>query len=335
MVSDSTRRQLCMEKSAGRVNTAVIIVIALLALVAAASAFLFLSGPKRKAVPKGPRIDIVFDLDCTGSMAFELKEFQDRIMDIMTRIKCGKPEPYVRFGLSGYRDRGDEYLVFKYDMEDNVEIFQSYVNGMRSGGGGDLKESVNESLHTVLNEINWDKDSAVRKIMLLIGDAGPHTDYDNGIDYHMEITDAVKRGIKIYTIGCHGIENNGERELRAIAEGTGGAFHHLIYRQDYIDKAGITTYRYKSGKNYYSVAEHTADSDKWKIWIDDAIAMGNAKILEVPEVFTLSDKTSAPSEASPGEAQAPGEVMESNIDELCVKIIRREMEQMGIKFDTP
>ena len=29
---------------------------------------------------------------------------------------------------------------------------------MRADGGGDLRESVNESLHTVLNEINWDKD---------------------------------------------------------------------------------------------------------------------------------------------------------------------------------
>ena len=43
-------------------------------------------------------------------MAGELKEFQDRVMDIMKRVKCGKPLPYVRFGLSGYRDKGDDYL---------------------------------------------------------------------------------------------------------------------------------------------------------------------------------------------------------------------------------
>lgn len=310
-------------------KTAVIVVFVSVALLAA-SAFLYF-GQKRKVVPKGPRIDIVFDLDCTGSMAGELKEFQDRVMDIMKRVKCGKPLPYVRFGLSGYRDKGDDYLVFKYDMTDNIEIFQSYVNGMRADGGGDLRESVNESLHTVLNEINWDKDPAAKKIMLLIGDAGPHTDYHNGIDYHTEIADAGKRGIKIYTIGCSGIEDDGEKEFRAIAEGTGGTFQYLIYRQKYADKAGITSYRYKSGKNYYSVSRHPAEGDSWKIWIDHAINSGMAKALDVPQDFRPSNETTA----APGTGQAPGEVMESNIEEVCVKIIRREMEQMGIRFDAP
>ncbi|MGV8122757.1 MAG: VWA domain-containing protein [Candidatus Xenobiia bacterium LiM19] len=310
-------------------KTAAIVVFVSVALLAA-SAFLYF-GHKKKAVPEGPRIDIVFDLDCTGSMAGELKEFQDRVMDIMKRVRCGKPVPYVRFGLSGYRDKGDDYLVFKYDMTDNIEIFQSYVNGMRADGGGDLKESVNESLHTVLNEINWDKDPAAKKIVLLIGDAGPHTDYHNGIDYHTEIADAVKRGIRIYTIGCSGIENDGEKEFRAIADGTGGAFHYLTCRQNYTDKAGITSYRYKTGKNYYSVSGHPVEGDNWKIAIDKAIDNGTAESVEAPQALMPSGKMVT----APGTGQAPREAMESNIEEVCVKIIRREMEQMGIRFDTP
>ena len=90
--------------------------------------------------------------------------------------------------------------------------------------------------------------------MLLIGDAGPHTDYHNGIDYHTEIADAGKRGIKIYTIGCSGIEDDGEKEFRAIAEGTGGTFQYLIYRQKYADKAGITSYRSNQGRLLFCVS---------------------------------------------------------------------------------
>ncbi len=331
MTLKSSEHTFCREGSnAGRVKVAVIVIIITMILLVGTLGCLLLFSHKKKAVPKGmPRIDIVFDLDCTGSMAGELKELQDSIMEIMTMVKCGKPLPYVRFGLSGYRDKGDDYLVFKYDMADNTQIFQSYVNGMRAEGGGDLKESVNESLHTVLNEINWDKDPGAKKIMLLIGDAGPHMDYHNGIDYNTEIIDARKRGIKIFTVGCSGIEKDGEREFRAIAEGTGGTFQYLTYRQKCIDKAGGTSYRFKSGKNYYSMNEHSAAGENWKNVIDNAIDKGIAKRVNVSKAFPSSSKA----EMAPGEPQEPREIMESNIDAVCIKIIRQEMQYMGIKFD--
>jgi len=318
-------------RSAGRARNTVIVLISLVALLVAAFGCFQMFGRKKKGAPKGPMIDIVFDLDCTGSMASELREFQSNITEIMKRVKCGTPSPYVRFGLSGYRDKCDDYLVFKYDMEDNADIFKSYVDGLRADGGGDRRESVNESLHTVQNEINWNWDRKVRKIVLLIGDAGPHLDYHNGIDYPTEISDAVKKGITIYTIGCSGIEEDGEREFRAIAEGTGGTFQHLTYRKSIVDRSGASSCIYKSGNNYYSMDGAADGGGDWKISMEKAIADGTAKPVKAPPALSplISGKP------APGAAQAPREKMESNIGEVCVKIIRKEMERMGIRFDAP
>jgi len=319
------------KQSAGWTRSRVIVLISLVVFLVTAFGCLRMFGSRKKGAPKGPMIDIVFDLDCTGSMASELREFQSSITDVMKRVKCGTPAPYVRFGLSGYRDKCDDYLVFKYDMEDNPDVFKSYVDGMRADGGGDRRESINESLHTVLNEINWNWDKKVRKIVLLIGDAGPHTDYHNGIDYPDETDDAVKKGITIYTIGCSGIEEDGERELKAIAERTGGSFHYLTYRQSIVDSSGASSCIYKSGKNWYSRDEAANGGGDWKISIEKDIAGGTAKSVKAPPAISpLSIGKPAP-----GSAQMPREKMGSNIGEVCVKIIRKEMERMGIRFDAP
>jgi Mg-chelatase subunit ChlD len=272
-----------------------------------------------------PSIDVVFCVDSTGSMADEIQVIQEKIKDMAARIKSGQPVPYVRFGLVTYRDRGDDYIVKKWDFTDNINKFQSNVNTLVADGGGDTKEAVNEALHASINELSWDGSQSTRKLLFLIGDAGPHTDYNNGLDYHDECVAARKKGIKLYTLGCSGIEEDGDPEFREIAEATGGTFDYLTYRQQFVDDKGATFYRYKAGKDYYEI---NAKGDEWRDGVKSAVERGMAKEAPAP--------SAAPGGSGGivmfGEVRAQQKAMENNLDTVFTNTVQKDAESMGIRY---
>jgi len=309
-----------------RYRKAFLVPVAILALIAGYYGYKNLSGP----VSGTPKIDVVFVVDSTGSMADEIQVIQDKIKDMMAKIRSGQPVPYVRFGLVAYRDRGDDYVSKKYDLTSDIQVFQQYVNTLKADGGGDTKEAVNEALSTALNEIAWDKDPAARKLIFLIGDAGPHMDYDNGLDYHREAETARNMGIRIHALGCSGIEEDGEPEFRQIAEETGGSFDYLTYRQQYVDQSGATFYRFKSGKGFYSMDEKTASGDAWKDGVKAAIDRGMAK--EVAPPASALPGLSGGSVRTLGPAVVQEQKMENNLDTFLTREMQKEARSSGVYY---
>ena len=61
---------------------------------------------KRVVVAKTPRIDLVFALDTTGSMAGLLDGAKRKIWAIANKVVSGQPRPDVRIGLVAYREIG-------------------------------------------------------------------------------------------------------------------------------------------------------------------------------------------------------------------------------------
>ncbi len=170
-----------------------------------------------------PRLDVCFCLDTTGSMRDEIALAKERILEIARAVAAGTPTPVVEYALVIYRDLGDEYVVRVHDFmsADDLAIVLSRVVAR---AGGDYRESVAEAVHRSVHELSWDERSC--RAIYLIGDAPPHTDYDNGFDYKRAAEDAAERGIVINAIGCSGI-SRGEREFREMAETTGGVFVYL------------------------------------------------------------------------------------------------------------
>ncbi|MDQ7824687.1 MAG: VWA domain-containing protein [Candidatus Eremiobacteraeota bacterium] len=275
-----------------------------------------------------PAIDVVFVVDSTGSMADEIKVVQDKIKDMMAKIKSGQPVPDVRFGLVAFRDRGDDYVVKKFEFTSDIQKFQSYVNTINADGGGDTKESVAEALHTAINDMPWDKNQSTRKLLFLIGDAGPHTEYSDGLDYQSEASSAKDRGIKIYTLGCSGIEEDGESEFRIIAQATGGTFDYLTYRQQYVDDTGATYYRLKSGKDYYSV-KGSGDDTSWREGVKDAVAKGMAK--PIAPAGSLGPGSASGGGALPY-SHMREEKMENNLDTVLTNKVQQELTTQGVKY---
>jgi hypothetical protein len=183
--------------------------------------------PPEVPLPEGDVVlDVLFCLDTTGSMSDEISVAKSTILDIAEAVAEGNPRPLVRYALVIYRDLGDDFVTRTFDFMTAAEL-SSVLGNVDAGGGGDYRESVSEALHRSVHDVSWDLDNATKAIYL-IGDAPPHTDYDNGYDHVEAAAAAARKGIMIHAIGCSGISGN-EEEFKEVVELTGGTFVYLTY----------------------------------------------------------------------------------------------------------
>jgi hypothetical protein len=172
---------------------------------------------------RAPRVEVVFALDTTGSMEGLIDGAKRKIWSIASYIASAQPKPEVRIGLVAYRDRGDAY----------VTLFK-HLSSFRADGGGDTPEHVAKALYDAVERTSWSQDGQVVKIVYLVGDAPPHTDYDDGYDYKAIARKAARRGIHVNTILCGDdhdaklawleIAHAGHGEYASIAQ-SGGVAH--------------------------------------------------------------------------------------------------------------
>ena len=172
------------------------------------AAALALAAPKVTGAPAkksaaAPRVEVAFVLDTTGSMSGLIEGAKRRIWSIARRIGEGRPRPELRIALVGYRDLGDAYVTrvhpFSADLD---EVYQS-LSSFRAEGGGDTPEHVSAALRDAVETLPWSSsDPRVLKVIFLVGDAPPHTDYQDGFDYRRHVADARARGIVVDAIQC-------------------------------------------------------------------------------------------------------------------------------------
>lgn len=178
-----------------------------------------------------PQVEVVFVLDTTGSMSGLIEGAKLKIWSIANQIVQGSPRPDLKVGLVGYRDKGDEYVTRVFDLSTDLDQVYADLMSFSAGGGGDGPEHVNRALHDAVNDVAWSTDGRTLRIMFLVGDAPPHTDYDDGYDYRTVCEAAVRNDIIVNTIQCgqmsetvdfwQEIARLGEGEYAAIPQ-TGG-----------------------------------------------------------------------------------------------------------------
>ncbi|MBU1701235.1 MAG: VWA domain-containing protein [Candidatus Eisenbacteria bacterium] len=170
-----------------------------------------------------PQVEIVFTLDTTGSMSGLIEGAKQKIWWIANQVIQGQPRPEFKIGLVGYRDKGDTYITQVYDLNDDLdEVYQNLLS-FQAEGGGDTPEHVNQALHESLNNISWSASRDVLKMVFLVGDAPPHTDYDDGFNHQATCRDAATRDIIINTIQC-GSDPETENYWNEIAKLSEGEF---------------------------------------------------------------------------------------------------------------
>ncbi|HEX5096882.1 MAG TPA: vWA domain-containing protein [Acidimicrobiia bacterium] len=186
-------------------------------------------------------VDIVFLLDATGSMGDEIEQLKANMVSVAEQLDKLSPRPDVRFALTSYRDRGDEYVTRTTDFTSDVGEFTETLRGVVANGGGDTPESLNAGLHDALAAPSW-RDGDTIKLVFLVADAAPHLDYTDDADYAQEMVTAAERGIKIHPIASSGLDDQGEYVMRQLAQYTTGRFNFLTYGADGVSPGDQTTH---------------------------------------------------------------------------------------------
>ncbi|MGB5831749.1 MAG: vWA domain-containing protein, partial [Thiohalocapsa sp.] len=235
------------------------------------------AGPERPlpvdAIPpesteQQPVVEAVFVLDTTGSMGGLIQAAKDKIWSIASTMAAAEPAPKIRMGLVAYRDRGDAYVTRVVDLTPDLDALHAELSQLQANGGGDGPESVNQALHEAVNAITWSQDANAYRVVFLVGDAPPHMDYQDDVQYPETLALAKQRGIRVNTIQC----GNGGEALRLwqqIAQLGNGAYLHVA--QDgaavaiatpYDDKLARLSSELDATRLYYGSKAERADRAK-------------------------------------------------------------------------
>lgn len=120
------------------------------------------------------RADILFVLDCTGSMQGEIDAIKDTIAEFADTIESDGVR--ARVGLIEFRDRleGEEARVLNFESQPftaKPALFRAELSKLRAEGGGSAPES---SLDAVMLALRQPFSTEASKVIVLITDAPPH-----------------------------------------------------------------------------------------------------------------------------------------------------------------
>lgn len=177
--------------------------------------------------PQLARLDLVFLIDATGSMADEIQKLKSSLHSIATDAARLPSRPDLCFGLVAYRDTTDPFVLRSHDFTDDLGAFQKVLNQLQADGGGDYPEAMSEALHETVHRLSWRGEGATRMVVML-ADAPPQLG-PNRPRYDAAMQVALGKGIKVFSVGASGLDPQGEFIQRQIAQYTGGRFVFLTY----------------------------------------------------------------------------------------------------------
>lgn len=184
---------------------------------------------KTKPVDPGfepPKIEVMFVLDTTGSMGGLITGAKAKIWSIVRELQEGAPRPDVKVGLIAYRDRGDAYVTQVTPLTGDLDAMYETLSAYQAGGGGDGPEDVLSGLRDAVQNAGWSKNADALRVVYLVGDAPPHSDYQDVPTYQATLKAAREKGILVNAIRCGGDARTGE-VWSHIAQ-LGGGFYFSI-----------------------------------------------------------------------------------------------------------
>lgn len=173
-----------------------------------------------------PIVEVVFVLDTTGSMGGLIETAKEKIWSIASSMASADPAPDIRIGLVAYRDRGDDYVTKITDLSSDLDSVYATLMQYQAQGGGDGPESVNKALFDAVNNISWSQGDKVYKSVFLVGDAPPHMDYYDEVQFPQTLTAAKRKNIVVNTIQC-GSASDTTLQWQQIAQQSQGKFFNV------------------------------------------------------------------------------------------------------------
>ena len=187
------------------------------------------------------RLDLIFVIDVTGSMADDIdavKKSAETIVNTIESMICD-----FRVGIVAYRDHpvypygnpGDP-MFEDYAFSDNTETIINNINALSVYGGADWPEAVYDALLRACecSSIGGWRDG-VDKVIVLMGDAPPHVPcpfHGYTAKHVIEAAYNVDPAI-IYSV-CVGSDSYTLEAFREISEGTGGEVFTALTAEDVV-----------------------------------------------------------------------------------------------------
>ena len=169
------------------------------------------------------QLDVAFLIDATGSMGEEIDRIKETLTSIVARVSEGDDSAALRLALVEYRDFGDDFVTHTVNFTDDAVAYQTVIDGVYAGGGGDTPEALNEALHESFRSLEWRQDNALR-LAFVVADAPAHYYEQATYTYDDAMLDASAMGITIYPIASGGSDGVAELQLRQLAQFTLGHF---------------------------------------------------------------------------------------------------------------
>ncbi|GAA5952589.1 hypothetical protein JCM3765_002215 [Sporobolomyces pararoseus] len=169
------------------------------------------------AVPQAPErmLDLVFILDCTGSMGSYIASATKNIELICDNIiQSGRltSAESLRVGLIAYRDyppQDNSYITKSFPFDSSVQNVKEHLKTLYASGGGDGPEGVTAGMKAAL-ELDWRQGAA--KMAVLIADAPCHgigeygdgfpTGGPDGEDPLLIARQMASQGIPLFVVAC-------------------------------------------------------------------------------------------------------------------------------------
>ena len=214
-----------------------------------------------------PVIDVVFVLDTTGSMSGLIQTAKEKIWSIATTMASAQPTPKIRIGLVGYRDRGDAYVTKTVPLSEDLDSVYAALMDFQADGGGDTPESVNAALDAAVNGMDWSDAGQAYQVVFLVGDAPPHMDYQDEIQYPAIIASARERGIVVNAIQCGDMPSTVAPWTQIASLGSGNFFQveqagsAVAYSTPFDDEIATLAARLDGTRLYYGSEDERAEME--------------------------------------------------------------------------
>ena len=144
-----------------------------------------------------PHIDVVFCIDCSGSMGPVIETAKQKVWSIVNQIAKAKPAPELRIGLIGYGNAMGPFPTVQLtaDLDDVYKNLLPFNDRL----GGD--EYVGLAIHRATTEMKWSEGKQVMKVIYVVGNETAHQGPPE-FDYTKTAPAAIAQGIMVNAIYC-------------------------------------------------------------------------------------------------------------------------------------
>jgi len=166
-----------------------------------------------------PHIDVVFCIDCSGSMGPVIETAKQKVWSIVNQIAKAKPAPELRIGLIGYGNAMGPFptVPLTADLDDVYKNLLPFNDRL----GGD--EYVGLAIHRATTEMKWSEGKQVMKVIYVVGNETAHQGPPE-FDYTKTARAAIAQGIMVNAIYCGDYDYKTApptwREIARLADGT-------------------------------------------------------------------------------------------------------------------